>query len=143
MGMPLLALGPHIFEIAPLNFQQLERQTEVRWPTIKRFGGRPARQFTGYGDDKIEISGLLYPDEFGGRSAFEAIRVTQAAALPMLMLGWAIGTTTIASLFGRVVILSVRDTQSMLNRQGLGRKVEFSIEVAPYYGDGKPIGLFG
>ncbi len=27
MGTPLLGLGPHIFEIAPLNFQQIERST--------------------------------------------------------------------------------------------------------------------
>lgn len=143
MSTPLLALGPHIFEIAPLNFQQIERGTEALWPTISRFGGRPGRQFTGYGDDRVSISGLLYPDEIGGRNEYEAIRATQAAALPVLMLGWATGLSIAASLFGRVVILNVKDTQSSINRQGYGRKIEFSIEVAPYHGDGKPVGLFG
>lgn len=142
MGMPLLALGPHMFEIAPLNFQQIERSTEALWPTISRFGGRPGRQFTGYGDDRLTISGLLFPDEMGGRAEYEAIRVTQAAAQPVLMLGWATGLSA-ASVFGRVVILSVKDTQSLINRQGFGRKIEFSIEVAPFSGDGKPVGLFG
>ncbi|MEN5279275.1 phage tail protein [Brucella sp. TWI432] len=143
MGTPLLALGPHIFEIAPLNFQQLERSTEALWPSISRFGGRPGRQFTGYGDDSMTISGLLFPDEVGGKAEFEAIRVTQAAAQPVTMMGWAIGMSMAANLFGRVVILNVQDTQSAINRQGYGRKIEFSIEVAPYHGDGKPVGLFG
>lgn len=143
MGMPLLALGPHVFEIAPLNFQQIERSTEALWPTISRFGGRPGRQFTGYGEDSITITGLLFPDEMGGRAEYEAIRVTQAAAKPVLMLGWATGLSMAASLFGRVVILNVQDTQSIINRQGFGRKIEFSIDVAPYHGDGKPVGLFG
>lgn len=143
MGTPLLGLGPHIFEIAPLNFQEIERVTETLWPSISRFGGRPGRQFTGYGDDRITISGLLYPDEVGGRSEYEAIRVTQAAAQPVTMMGWAIGLSTAASVFGRVVILSVGDTQSAINRQGYGRRIEFSIEVAPFHGDGKPVGLFG
>ncbi|MEN5297866.1 phage tail protein [Brucella sp. TWI559] len=143
MAMPLLALGPHVFEIAPLNFQEIERTTEALWPTISRFGGRPGRQFTGYGDDSVTISGLLYPDEVGGRAEYEAIRTTQAAARPVLMLGWATGLSMAASLFGRVVILSVQDTQSIINRQGYGRKIEFSLEVAPYHGDGKPVGLFG
>lgn len=143
MGTPLLALGPHIFEIAPLNFQQIERSTEALWPTISRFGGRPGRQFTGYGDDRLTITGLLFPDEMGGRAEYEAIRVTQAAARPILMLGWATGLSMAATLFGRVVILNVQDTQSLINRQGFGRKIEFSIEVAPFSGDGKPVGLFG
>ncbi len=143
MGTPLLALGPHIFEIAPLNFQQIERSTEALWPSISRFGGRPGRQFTGYGDDRLTITGLLFPDEMGGRAEYEAIRVTQAAANPVLMLGWATGLSMAATLFGRVVILNVQDTQSVINRQGFGRKIEFSIEVAPFSGDGKPVGLFG
>ncbi|PRA87910.1 phage tail protein [Ochrobactrum sp. MYb29] len=143
MGMPLLALGPHVFEIAPLNFQEIERSTKTLWPTISRFGGRPGRQFTGYGEDSISISGLLFPDEMGGREEYEAIRATQAAAQPVLMLGWATALSMAASLFGRVVILNIQDTQSIINRQGFGRKIEFSIEVAPYHGDGKPVGLFG
>ncbi|WP_273794364.1 phage tail protein [Brucella intermedia] len=143
MGTPLLALGPHIFEIAPLNFQQIERSTEALWPSISRFGGRPGRQFTGYGDDRLTITGLLFPDEMGGRAEYEAIRATQAAARPILMLGWATGLSMAATLFGRVVILNVQDTQSLINRQGFGRKIEFSIEVAPFSGDCKPVGLFG
>ena len=143
MGTPLLALGPHVFEIAPLNFQEIERSTKTLWPTISRFGGRPGRQFTGYGEDSITITGLLFPDEMGGRDEYEAIRVTQAAAKPVLMLGWATGSSMAANLFGRVVILNVQDTQSIINRQGFGLKIEFSIDVAPYHGDGKPVGLFG
>lgn len=141
--MPLLALGNHMFEIAPLNFQKLDRETEAKWPAIARFGGRPGRQFTGYGEDPITISGLLYPDELGGRDEFEAIRVTQAAAMPVMMLGWAGETGLAARVFGRVVILKVRDSQTIINAAGLGRKLSFDIEVAPFVGGGRPVGLFG
>ncbi|GAA0599952.1 phage tail protein [Paenochrobactrum glaciei] len=143
MSMPLLGLGTHIFEIMPLNFQEIERTTETKWPAISRFGGRPGRQFTGFGEDSMTISGLLFPEEFGGRDKYEAIRLTQAASQPVLMLGWAVGATMAANLFGRVVILSVSDTQSKFNYTGQSRRIEFSIEVAPYFGDGKPVGLFG
>lgn len=40
--MALLALGSHVFEIAPLNFQQLMRETTVKFPAIARFGQRPS-----------------------------------------------------------------------------------------------------
>lgn len=140
--MPLLALGPHIFDIEPLNFQAIDRETTVNWPTIARFGGRPGRQMTGYGEDPIVISGLLYPDELGGRDEFEAIRSTQQAATPVMMVGWA-GDGTRARVYGLVVIISVRDQQTSINRDGFGRRLSYEIEVAPIGRAGKPIGLFG
>ncbi len=140
--MPLLALGPHVFEIAPLNFQSIDRETTVKWPAIARFGGRPGRQMTGYGEDPIIISGVLYPDEFGGRDEFEAVRATQRAAMPVMMVGWA-GSGTLARIYGLVVILTVRDQQTSINADGFGRRVSYEIEVAPIGKSGKPIGLFG
>ena len=140
--MALLALGPNMFEIAPLNFQSIERTTEAVWAAIPRFGAAPGRQFTGYGEDPIRISGLLFPDELGGRGEFEAIRLTQQAARPVTMMGWA-GSGMAARIFGLVVILSVSDQQTSINRQGVGRRLSFDIEVAPFVGGGKPIGLFG
>ncbi|MEI2387466.1 phage tail protein [Breoghania sp. JC706] len=139
MSLPLLALGPHIFTIAPLNFQAIKRDTEAKWPSIARFGARPGRQFTGFGEDPISISGLLFPEEMGGREAYEAIRATQAAAQPVLMVGWA--TASAARVFGKVVILRISDTQSIISREGQGRRVEYEITVAPYPDSGR-LGLF-
>lgn len=139
---PLLALGPHVFEIAPLNFQEIVRDTEIKWPSISRFGGRPGRQFTGYGEDPITISGLLYPEELGGRDEFEAIKVTAKSATPVIMMGWSSTIATAAKVFGRVVILRVGDTQTAISRSGQARRISYDIEVAPFPGDGKPVGLF-
>lgn len=140
--MPLLALGQHMFEIAPLNFQAIDRETTVKWPAIPRFGGRPGRQMTGYGEDPITISGVLYPDELGGRDEFEALRATQQTAQPVLMVGWS-GSGMKARIYGLVVILTVRDQQTSINRDGYGRRLAYDIEVAPIGAAGKPIGLFG
>jgi len=128
----LLALGPHIFEILPLNYQQIERETRAEWASIARFGARSARQFTGLGDDSLTISGLIFPEEFGGRSDYEAIRLTQAAGIPLMMAG--MGASTTARIFGLVVVLSVSDTQTSIGPDGQGRVLEFSVEVAPYGG---------
>lgn len=138
--MPLLALGPHVFEIAPLNFQEIQRTTEAKWPAIDRFGGAPGRQFTGYGENPVTISGLLFPEEMGGRAEYEAIRATQAAKRPVTMVGWS--TETAARVFGRVVILRVSDTQSFISRAGQGRRIEYEIDVAPHLGGGGRVGLF-
>lgn len=140
--MPLLALGSHVFEIAPLNFQAIDRETTVKWPAIARFGGRPGRQMTGFGEDPILISGLLFPEELGGREELEALRATQARAQPVIMAGWS-GSGTAARIYGRVVILAVRDQQTSINRDGFGRRISYEIEVAPVGATGKPVGLFG
>jgi len=140
--MPLLALGPHTFEIAPLNFQKIERTTIAKWPAIARFGSAPGRQFTGYGEDAITISGLLYVGELGGRAEFEAVRATQQAAMPVTMMGWAAATGMAANIFGRVVILSVRDSQTLFDSAGQGRKLAYDIDVVPFLDGGKPVGLF-
>lgn len=139
---PLLALGSHRFQIAPLNFQRIVRETAVKWPAVARFGGRPSRQMTGYGEDPLTISGLLYPEEFGGREELEALRATQQAARPVIMAGWAL-TGEAARIFARVVILKIRDEQTSINRDGFGRRLSFEVEVAPVGGGGKPVGLFG
>lgn len=142
MSSALLALGSHIFQIDRLNYQQFARSTEAKWASIPRFGTYPGRQFVGYGDDTITISGLLFPDEFGDRSDYEAVRTTQRAANPVMLIGWADASSTVATIYGRVVILFVDDEQSAINRAGLGRKVSYTIEVAPFHDGGKPVGLF-
>ncbi|WP_336800673.1 phage tail protein [Kaistia sp. MMO-174] len=136
----LMALGPHVFEVLPLNYQELERTTEAIWASVPRLGARPARQFVGYGDDILRISGVLFPEALGGRSAFEAIRATQAAADPVALVGF--GTASVGRVWGRVIILSVHDRQESIGGNGAGEILNYEIDVAPY-GDGPGASLFG
>ena len=129
MSSSLLRLGPHRFEILGLNFQDLVRETEVKWPVIARFGGKPNRQMTGEGENPAKISGLLYPDDFGGREQLEALRATQLIKRPVTMAGWAAGTRV--RVWGKVVILKIDDKQGIINERGQGRKVKFDVSVAP------------
>ncbi len=142
MSAPLLALGPHIFQITELNFQSIKRVTAAKWPALSRFGTYPGRQFTGFGEDSVTIEGLLFPDEFNDREHYEALRATQAAKKPVALMGWALGTGVAAEVLGQVVILEIEDTQTSISRTGQGRKIEYAISLAPFHGGGKPIGLF-
>jgi len=130
--MALLALGPHIFEIVGLNYQKLERESQAVWPAIKRFGGHAARQFTGLGPDSQTVNGLLFPDEFGGRGEYEAIRATQSRGSPVMMVGFS--GATLGRVFGLVIIETVSDTQFHIDRSGAGKQLEFSVTVSPYGG---------
>ena len=58
----MMALGMFVFSLPTLAYQDLQRQTSWRHPSSSRVGSRPARQFTGAGDDTITLSGLLLPE---------------------------------------------------------------------------------
>lgn len=137
--IPVLAIGPHIFETLPLSLQKISEATTANWPATKRFGVGPARQFTGRDEDSFEIEGLYFDQEFGGHAEYLALKATQAAGEPVELIGWA-ASGIAASVFGTVVILEVAATHSHIHFNGIGRKVEFNVKLAPFGGDGGPFG---
>lgn len=139
MSWPLMALGPHVFEVLPLNYQRIERLTEAQWASVPRLGVRPSRQFVGFGDDPLTISGVLLPGEFGGRSEFEAIRLTQAAGLPVPLVGF--GTGTLGRVWGLVIITLISDAQEEIGPDGSGQVLTYDIEVAAYDETGGTFGM--
>ncbi len=125
----LLALGPHIFEIAPLNYQKLQKKSAFRHAEMARLAREPARQFVGPGSATVSISGLMFPDSLGGYEEYRAVERTARTGRPLMMVG---GTGLV---FGRVVILSVSETHQVIGARGAPAKLEFSIEVASYGDD--------
>lgn len=136
----ILSLGPHVFDILPVNLQSIERALVMNWPAISRFGGAPARQYVGEGEHTIRLTGLVFPEAFGGYEEYEALRATVLAAQPVIMLG--LGAGLVGTVFGLVVITGVRDRQDHLAPDGIGRRLAFDIEVAPKGGDEPYGGLF-
>lgn len=140
--MAYLALGPNIFQCLPVTLSKLTRDTKSNWAAIARFGGNVARQFTGHGEHSIKLEGLVYNSHFGGFGQYEGLRATQLAAQPVPLIGMSAGL--VGTVFGLVVILHVSDTQEYLDREtGIGKKLVFEVEVAPFGGDGPFGGLFG
>lgn len=139
--MAHIALGPNIFACLPVTLQKITRDTKSNWAAIARFGGDVARQFTGHGEHSIKLDGLVFNSHFGGFEQYEALRATQLAAQPVPLIGMATGLVGIV--YGLVVITSVSDTQEYLDRDtGVGKKLAFDCEVAPFGGEGPLGGLF-
>lgn len=132
--MGMLALGDHVFEVIGLNYLELVRQTEARWPAQPRFGGQTARQFTGLGENPIRLRGTLFPEELGGRNEYEALRATQIKGEPVMMVG--MENDNEGRIHGRVVILTIEEIQDYIGPSGVGRRWQYEIELAPYPEDG-------
>jgi uncharacterized protein len=135
MTIPLLALGPHVFELLPLTLQRIEEETTANWPAIERFGAGPARQFTGPGDAAMKIEGLFFNEEFGGYGEYLALKATQQLGEPVDLVGWGAGAAY-AFVMGAVVILKVSATHEHIGMDGIGRKTAFSVDVAKFGGSG-------
>jgi len=120
----ILAIGPHIFEILPLSLQKISETTKANWPASQRFGR---------GEDELSIEGLYFDEEWGGHADYLALKATQAAGEPVEVIGWAVAGA--ASVFGTAVILEVGAEHSHIAASGIGRKVEFTVKLAPFGGD--------
>lgn len=132
-GVPILAIGMHIFAALPLSLQKIEERTKMSWPAIRRFGAGPARQNTGRDEDEFTVEGLYFDDEWGGHAEYLALKATQRAGVPVELLGAAAGGG--ASVFGTVVILEVGASHSVLRPSGVGAKTEFDVKLAPFGGE--------
>jgi phage protein U len=126
----LLALGYHVFEIEPLNYNKLQQQVDFRWATLGRLGTEPARQFIGPGNKSITINGLLFPNEFGGYEKYRAIEFTAHASKAVMLVGGS------GHVFGRVAITKVSETQNHIGLAGQPAMVKFNVTVERYGGAG-------
>ncbi len=119
----MAALGIFVFAIDTLAYQELRRTTEWRHPSNSRVGARPARQFVGQGDDKMTLSGLQAPEHFGDRKAIDKLREMGDRGAAYALVNGA------GEIFGAWVIESVEETGTLFIREGIARRVEFTISL--------------
>lgn len=132
----MLALGFFVFMRQTLPFQSMQRDAEYRWPSNNRVGKRDAFQFLGVGEEKITLSGELYPELTGGRLTLTAVRqmAEEGRAWPLLA-----GNGLI---YGMYVINSISETGAEFFSDGSPRKISFTLaltrvdeSLAVVYGD--------
>lgn len=126
----MMQLGAFQFGIATAAYRELSRSTELRWASVDRFGQRPALQFTGPGEETLDLPGVIYPEWRGGFGQLDAMRALAGKGKPMRLVD---GTG--ASL-GQWVITKVDEKQSVFAGQGKPRKVEFSLSLKRFQDDG-------
>ena len=120
----LMALGQFVWGIDTLAYQQLQRTNNYRWAANNRVGQRPARQYTGPGDDTITLSGWISPELCGDRTSLDQLRVMAEAGEPYVMVD-ATGTV-----YGLWVIEGISETGTIFGVNGQPRRIEFTVTIA-------------
>lgn len=132
----MLALGFFVFMRQTLPFQSMQRDAEYRWPSNSRIGKRDAFQFLGVGEEKITLSGELYPEITGGKLTLTAVRLMaeEGRAWPLL--------SGNGMIYGMYVINSVSETGAEFFTDGSPRRITFNLaltrvdeSLAAIYGD--------
>ena len=119
----MMALGQFVFSLDTLAFQDLDRQTQWRHPSNSRVGVRPARQYVGQGDDTRTLTGLLSPEFRGSAKSLDQLRQMADDGNAYALVDGAGGV------HGAWVIESLSEKGSVFIKEGLARRIEFSVTL--------------
>lgn len=128
--VPMLMLGNFRFSLNNAVFQEMRRTAEFKWPSQDRVGQRPALQFTGMGEDTIVLPGVIYPEWRGSAAAMANLRVMASKGQPYLLLDAG------GNIYGRWVITNVEESRGAFAGFAVPRKIEFSVTLQHFDGDG-------
>ena len=120
----MAALGQFTFALNTIAFQEMRRSTSWRHPSNPRVGARPARQFVGLGDETITLTGLQAPEFMGDRKALDRLRDMADRGNAYALVNGA-GENS-----GAWVIENLEETGTLFVREGVPRRVEFTINLA-------------
>jgi hypothetical protein len=128
MNSVLLNLGGFKFSLLTAAYESLQRQWQFNWPAQERMRNIPAKQFTGMGDQSINLPGVIYPGQYGEGDFIERVAETAATGVPLQLVS---GT---GAIMGFWCVETISESRKVLFPDGTPRKIEFSIKLT-YYGD--------
>ena len=119
----LTALGLFVFDLDTALYDELTRSREWHHERTERFGARAASQFTGLGEDRVNLAGTLVPEIAGSYSAIDtlAAMADQGEAYTLMD-----GTGLV---LGQYTIGRIEERHGALIDNGKARVVGFSIEL--------------
>lgn len=122
----MLILGGFKFSLNTAVFQEQRRMTSYRWPAQERIGQFDALQFTGPGEDRITLPGVIYPDFRGGSDQLNELRSLASRGQPLRLIAAS------GEVLGMWVIESVEEVQSTFKVDGSPRRQDFTITIKKF-----------
>lgn len=119
----MMCLGNFVFELGSMAFQELQRQTEWKHPTTSRVGARDAHQFTGPGEDSLNLSGWFSPSVAGNPQSFDDLRALGDAGEAYVLVDGA------GKVYGAYAITTLSENQSHFDEHGQAKRFDFAIKL--------------
>ena len=119
----LMQLGPLQFTVAPLNTNDVGHDGSASFAEHPVVGAIPPLEFTGAGPERWTIRGEMFPKKFGGLTELQTLHALRQSGQPQFLmrgdgapLGW-------------VVIVEVSERATYLDRDGVGRVIQFDVTL--------------
>ena len=119
----LMMIGPVEFEVIPFNTDGYDHRHESGFAEKPVLGARPPLEFVGEGPEGWSIKAKLFPDKFGGMGHLKKLYQARSSGKSQYLMRGD------GAVMGWVVIQSVRETSSYLDRDGVGQVIEVDIQV--------------
>ncbi len=122
----LLMIGGFKFSLNTAVFQEKRRSTSYRWPAQERTGQLDALQFTGPGEDRITLPGIVYPEFKGGTDQVDSLRKIAAQGKPLRLI------SATGVMLGVWVIENIEDVATFFKPDGTPRRQDFTVTIRKY-----------
>lgn len=125
-GTTSMMLGDFAFEALGFGYQGIKRKVNTPWvetPVGQRLN---PLQWTGPTSDEVTISGVLFPEEFGGLSQLDGLTQAALAGEELMLVSGDAAEGVIGGLF---TIQSIEEDRSYIDRRGQPRKDVYTISL--------------
>lgn len=123
------SISPFYFNLDTAAFDALRRTSQYRWAAQERLTRRAAMQSVGIGEDRLTISGAIFPAYRGGLGQVEALREIAARQYPVTL------TTGYGVVLGAWCVVRIEEEQAALIAGGAPRQQKFTVEFMRYGDD--------
>jgi len=119
----LYSIGAVQFEVAPLSANDVSHEVGHDFAAKDLVGAKRAREKAGEADEPLNLCGKIFPHHFGGLPQFEALKEMARAGDPQIVIRGD------GSVLGWFVIEKVKGKETFLDKQGVGRMIEFDVSM--------------
>ena len=123
-GYTSMMLGDFAFEALGFGYQGIKRKVNTPWVEMPVGQTLNQQQWTGPTSDEVTISGVLFPEEFGGQTQLDGIIAAALAGTEMMLVT---GDAAQGDIRGVFTVQSVEEDKSYINRKGEAGRNAYSI----------------
>ncbi|EEQ7663646.1 phage tail protein [Escherichia coli] len=117
----MMIYGMFVFQLSTLPHQQLQQNRGWRHVSNERINRSAGWQYIGAGEDKITLSGVLYPEITGGEVSLTVLNTQAYTGRPWPLIDGA------GQIYGMYVITDIQTTREEFDRYGRAKKIAFSV----------------
>ncbi|MDH5179764.1 MAG: phage tail protein [Gammaproteobacteria bacterium] len=125
-GPIMMMYGPFMFAVDTAAYNTLSRSCSYRWSAQTRLGRSPTMQFSGPGEETVELEGSIFPEISGDENQIQTMREMAGLGEPLFLVDGQ------GRFYGRWVITSVSETLSIIQNNGAARQIQFRMSLTRY-----------